>query len=271
MRESHFEKLTKLTNKKKCRSSTAKRLQTKLWIKSILREENLSADEFETRYLMRGNEVSGVVRKWIKGTHYATNKMVERVEEQIPGSSYIFNLPLFTFLENIPISMKLLEQSISQYTSIECDIFWKFPKNSFDTRSSTQNPVIFFQDDSEQLAQRSDIYGFIALSYLIRRAETLGDSFRHYLYTKDAFRSFPSFARHPHFIENWKEILQLFNLILHRELTTPMLVQPNMLIIEEQIHAKEHITIRALRPIDKHTKRFIMPDLPYFHAKFPFE
>ena len=266
---SPFEKIASFLNirTRKSRPLVSK-LQTRIWLDCIMREHQLDKAQLESK-LSNGSDPKGQVYKWLRGDNCVTESKVRQIEKVLAGSNEVFNLPVFDLLQNKPITKPQLRRLISPYSDNTDDlIFWRLPEKYKGKEDGISIPIIL-PDNLDMLYQRGGIFSFIAILYLVRRAETEGDTYLHLEAVKHAYKSFPSLARHQDFIGHWQGILKAFQLIHLRVTTSALLVQPDIDIIKKQIESDNFITLRELRPRHPVTHRFEDNETPYREAAIP--
>lgn len=261
------ERMAKLQNKRRSRVDPIDYLQTRLWVESTLKDYRISRRELEAK-LSGESESSGIVLKWLRGVHYATQVSVDQVAKLYPGSSHIYDLPIFQLLKNKPISKSALKKSVASYLPDSGLQMWSFPltQNGEDDGWPAPTTHIF---DPETLFQRGDIYGFMGLLYLVRKAEIENDHFGHLESIKYAYRALPGLCRYKYFRRRWKEFYEALIGIQCRMPASSMMLMPKRDIIQKQVEAKYHMTLECLRPRDPAT--FNSPielELPFLEARF---
>lgn len=249
--------------------SIARKLQTRIWLECIFREHGLGKKDFEAM-ITKGEEPTKQVQKWLKGDNCVTKSKASQVDKKVPGSFEVFKLPLFDLLINSPIRKPELDRLVSDYINSSDELyFWRLPENYKGESDGHLIPIIL-PDNLDMLYQRGGVFSFIAILYLVRRAEAEGDAYLHLEAVKHAYKSFPSLARHQDFIGHWQDILKAFQLIHLRVTTSALLVQPDIDIIKKQIESEHFITLRELRPRHPVTHRFEDNETPYREATIPF-
>jgi len=163
-----------------------------------------------------------------------------------------------------------IQRLISPYSDNADDlIFWRLPEKYKGKDDGIYIPIIL-PDNLDMLYQRGGVFSFIAILYLVRRAEAEGDTDLHLEAVKHAYKSFPSLARHQDFIGYWQDLLKAFQLIHLRVTASTLLVQPDIDIIKQQIESEYFITLRELRPRNPATHRFEDNENPYREATISF-
>lgn len=268
MRRTVPEQLAYLTNKRLSRVDPIDKLQTRIWLESVFRDFKISRHELQT-ILSDGEESSGIVLKWLKGNHVAKPSSVLRVEHYFPGSSRLLELPLFTLMRNKPIRKKQLLSLMSPYIAENSIPMWNLPSSQNGDKRFFAMPSIFLQD-SDALFQRGDLYGFQSILFLMRMAESQNNQLMYLHYLKDAYRALPGLCRYRYFTNRWEAFLDAMIGLQSRMPLTAMLVKPNKNIIKEQINSTSHITLRAFRPRNPESLRFVDLQEPYYEASFNF-
>ena len=242
--------------------------QTRIWLENIFRLTRMNSAEFQ-EWHAGDNESSNIVLKWLKGKTCVTQTTVNRIETRLNiHSDDIFNLPLYRLLENKPLTLTEIKKLIKPYDTQETmRVAWRFP-NDEDLYSKRLARPILHRDDSNSLAERGDLYGFIAILALVRESEAINDCESHLFHMSNLFRALPGACRKQPFYRRWKELLGLIITIQTRKMTTYGLIKPDKGILESQIKAKQHIMLREMCPRDPITGRFILPEDPVIRAKF---
>ena len=204
--------------------------------------------------------------RWLKGLQAVGPSSVAKITSVFPNSDQIYNLPVFDLLET-GISRAKINQLIATHTISQPPMFttWQLPAIKV---GNQELPMIIHRDDSDQLFQRGDIYGFIAILILLREAELNNDVIRHEALIKDAYRAFPGFCRDKRFKKRWEEFYASLVHIHNNMYSSARLVKPKKEVIKAQIFSKEHRTFRLLRPRSPIDGRFIEPEKPYREAGF---
>ena len=204
--------------------------------------------------------------RWLKGLQAVGPSSVAKIAAVFPNSDKIYQLPIFDLLET-DISRAKISQLIATYTISQPPIFtsWQLPPINIGTHELS---MLIHKDDSDQLFQRGDIHGFMAILILLREAELNDDVIRHEALIKDAYRALPGFCRDKRFKKRWEEFYSALTLIHCNMYSSLKLVQPRKDIIKEQIFAKEHSTLRVLRPRSPVDGRFVEPEKPFREAGF---
>ncbi|PUA28806.1 MAG: hypothetical protein B0W54_10335 [Cellvibrio sp. 79] len=268
MRYSIKERLHHLMKKRTPSKNEAEILRTKVWLENILQTHGVERKELSRLIDMKGGESTRTVSRWFKGTHAAKQKQVNEIAKIFEGSELTYELPVFRLLMNKPIRKaeltKIVTPYISKIAGLQC---WVFPDPCHPENKDLPFPPCFIYD-TETLIERGDIFGFTAIIYLVRLAETERNALHHMQYIQCAYRALPGLCRHPLFAKYWEVSLNCLKSIHYREMTSILLVRPIDSIIEKQIFSPEHITRRLLRPRDPETHRFTELETPYELAEF---
>jgi|GEM_PF-1078244 len=243
-------------------------LRTRIWLETIFREHRLSRRDVMKLLFNKGGFQSGIVLKWLKGHPSVKPRNVIKLAGVLPGSDFVYHLPLFDLLRNKPMKKSQLDQLIKVYCTPSGPLqFWQFPQP--ESGGSNKFPIPpGFLFDSNALFERGDYYGLMGILYLVRKAEAENKPDEHLDYLKDAYRALPGACRHHYFRTRWRELYRCVFAIHSRVPTSLMLLRPKLSIIESQVTARTHITQRASRPRHPLTCRFSELELPYEQAGF---
>ncbi|MCC1498009.1 hypothetical protein [Alcanivorax sp. 1008] len=239
----------------------------RIWLESLLEEFELTAADLD-RALSDGQESSRQVHKWLSGSNCVTARKVKEIGCLFPGSDEVFNLPLFPLLENKPITAPALRRHMRGLINAQDPLdFWQLPcelagcSDGFGLR-----PI--FENDVDMLYQHGGVYSFLAILYVLRRAEAERDNDLHLYASIYSYKSFPSLARHHHFRRHWEDLLRALERVQARCMTTAMLLRPDKAILREQIEAEDFITFREAQPRDVVSRRFLENKDPFIMASF---
>lgn len=266
MRYTDAEALLRLKGERLPSTDRCDTLRTRIWLETIFREHQLSRDGVAKLLPLGDGEPSGIVLQWLKGKHAAKPSRAARLAKILPGSDFVYNLPLFDLLRNKPVRKSQFDQWVSHYQNPDDRIpLWRFPQPEQSQPSRFPvPPCLLF--DSNALFERGDVYGLIGILYLVRKAEVENDAEAHLDYLKDAYRALPGACRHRAFRRHWREFYNCLLAIHARVPTSLLLLRPEPNVIEAQVTAKTHVTRRILRPRDPLTHRFTELELPFVQA-----
>ena len=265
-----IERLRKAIGKKTPRKNELKILRTRLWLEYIFRYTGLSRKQLDIQLSNNKLEPTKHVIKWLKGDNCATANSVSKVARLVcPQSEEFFDLPLFELLEPSPLTNKQLDALMNNYMVHIPLKLWNFPINTDNTNIFPQPPLVY-RGDSEALAERGDIYGFMAILYLIRKAENDNDIDAHIVHMSHAYNAFAGFARHVNFRHRWKELLEALQVVQARLPVSSLLIIPDIEAISKQMHAKEHKTMRYLREWSHKSFRFNDIERAYKQAEITY-
>ena len=249
-------------------------LRTWVWLEAAFLEHGKSrsdvADSLSARANSPGarNEPTGIVNKWLKGKHVAKPHSVAKLAKVLCGSDEVYHLPVFDLLRNKRIKKSQLNQWVKPYRTTWNGLeFWEFPQH----RYKESGELLFranLLNDSKSLLQRGDIYGFIGILYLVRKAEADNDVELHLEFMKDAYTAFPAAFRHPNFRPRWRQFYDCLFWVHARVPMSLTLCRPKKSVLESQIYADQHTPCRVLRPRNKKGFRFTELELPYAQPGF---
>jgi hypothetical protein len=240
-------------------------LRTRIWIESLLREHQISVKKLSSVFYSE-NESTGSVMRWLKGSQTVRLDSVKKLAAVFKNSDLVYHLPIFDLLET-KISITKINLLLDGYTLSQPPLhnIWELPTIKI---GNQELPMMIHKNDSNQLYQRGDIYGFMAILILLREAELNNDVVIHENLIKDAYKALPAFCRDIRFKKRWEEFFDALYNIHCNMYSSSRLVHPRKDIIKKQIFAKEHITMRSFCPRSKIDGRFIEPEQPYIEASF---
>lgn len=241
-------------------------LKTRLWIESIIRDHGVPREKL-IKIACSNADPNGLIRKWEKGLHAVTESKVKRIAQEIPGSDRLYNLPLFSLLEDRPISTAELNRIMQDYFSPRFPNTLELP-NGFSPTSDTAHKRVMGLGGYQGFYEIGGVFGLTALLFELRQAESKRDAELHCEISEFCYKAFPSFARSACFVERWPEFLRAVEQIQMRIPTSSMLVRPVKKILKVQIEAKEFHTERHLWPRDSKTGRFVDNKSPFDKATF---
>lgn len=252
-------------------SSTNKReieiLRTQIWLKALLHRFHINRYQLQENVYDSTGKNSGIVWKWWNEDYPANLKSVEFVAEKYKKSDEIFKLPLFELLTDKKLTLKQLKTIIDPYLLSENFPMWNFPSTG---PNCNNEPFLLntHEGDSDTLFQRGDIYGFIGILYLVRKAEIKNDVDTHAIHLRYAYKAFPALCRYHHFKHARDELLTALVRIHRRMRSSLYTIAPDFNTLERQILAKELITLRVRRPRHPINRAFIELKAPYKEATY---
>lgn len=240
-------------------------LRTKVWIGSIFQDFNGAEADVEALYHGE-NEFTGTIARWKKGTQVATEQTVAKMESKIPGSSTVYHWPIFNLLDP-DVNKKYLEELfIKNMNHYSCHGMWKLSDVYI---NNIRHPASLpFKDNADLLFQRGDVDGFMAILMLLHEAYFNDKEELFVLFYQYALKAFPGACRHRYLRPHWKEMLLLLERLRFKSLYCAHLLMTRKDIIERQIFAEEHITLREARPRSNLDHRFIELEEPFIEAGF---
>jgi hypothetical protein len=240
-------------------------LRTKVWIGSIL--QTFNGGQIDVEVLYHGeSERTGTIARWTKGSQVATEQTVAKMESKIPGSSLVYHWPIFNLLDP-DVNKKYLEELfIKNMNHYSCHGMWKLSDVYI---NNIRHPASLpFKDNADLLFQRGDVDGFMAILMLLHEAYFNDKEELFVLLYQYALKAFPGACRHRYLRPHWKEMLLLLERLRFKSLYCAHLLMTRKDIIERQIFAEEHITLREARPRSNLDHRFIELEEPFIEAGF---
>lgn len=256
------------------RMTGARILRTRVWVESILRDNQVSRLALQSKLFGEERESTGTVLRWLKGQQTVTESTVKNFHKvaKIQHTNLdIFQFPVFQLLDsNLRKSdLSSLLRRFQQQTTLGDR--WVYRHTEHFPLENDSYYSFCPTNDSEALFQVGGVHGFLSILLLLRLAEFNNDASRHWLLMQDAYRAFPAFCRNKYFKKRWKDFLNLLIGIHHNVDTTSLTIAPDLEIIQKQIHSKHHPTMRKNWPRCPSSRRLIEPERPYVVAEFPFQ
>lgn len=166
-------------------------LRGRLWLEHALWLSGLTAREFGRTYVERGRSASNLMLKWRAGTVLPSQGSATALEKQLPGTAWLFDLPLFPLLENRRVTRRELSRLIAPWHHPRrhpADPEWKLPPDH-------DGRTVYAAIDTGSLLARGDIWGLAGIVASARIAELQNDERCHAAAIADAFRTLPSLIK----------------------------------------------------------------------------
>ncbi|MEA9705647.1 hypothetical protein [Xanthomonas campestris] len=186
MRTTHHDQIRALTGHVPSRRPTWKAVRGQLWLNHAIWLSGLSEKEFSDIYIRRGRSDSKLVEKWRKGMAIPSTTSVRALEGKLPGTRWVFDLPLFPLLADQPLS----RAALTRLTQGTIGVGLLGPR-------AFQVPEGGYEWQSEHLVWRGDLWGLSAIVTMMRFAEVEADDHGHAQASMDAFRALPALLRTP--------------------------------------------------------------------------
>lgn len=230
-------------------------LRGRAWLSHALHLSELDVDEFAKSHVVRGRTRSNLVRKWEHGLACPTPLSVSAVEESLPGTRWVYDLPLWELLRNQPISAKRLKDMVTSLTA-ECAVpLWWFPGD--DARIERRQVPIALYPDTERLVARNDIWGLVGCVLRTRLCEQNRAEGEHTCVSMDMFRALPGALKHSWLRPYANELLTNLEAVRARVFLSTLLYDVDVDIILEQADDAAHQPWREQRRRDPETLRFV--------------
>lgn len=162
-------------------------LRGRLWLEHAISVSGREWPEFERIFIQRNRSASKLGAKWRAGTTLPNRSSALAMERVLPGTAWVFELPLFRLLSDEPITRSQLMTLTARYrdTGLLGEPVWKLPYGA--------DLAIYY--DSKALLYRGDLWGLVALVASLRWAELDRDDYQHLESSQDAFRALPALLR----------------------------------------------------------------------------
>jgi hypothetical protein len=184
---------------------------------------------------------------------------VKKLEAFAPGVRGVYNHPIFPLLRECPLSKSDIESHLARWKNkVPNGNYWRFFDN-YERIVSRRYVNATSRNDTQPLVQRGDLDGFTIILGLMRSAEAVNDAQAHIDCAADLYRAFASVARIP-WVKKHRRLLKYCVQRAHlRVLLSYGYWRVNWDVLESQVKAKHHETIRSLSPRDRRTGRFVEP------------
>ncbi len=186
MRKTTHDQIRALIGQVPSRKPTWKAVRGQLWLDHAIWLSGLTDKEFGDVYIRRGRSDSKLVEKWRKGMASPSATSARALEGKLPGTRWVFDLPLFPLLADQPLSMAALVRLTHGTT---CTGALGLREIRLPDRSHAW--------ESRPLAWRGDLWGLSAIVTMMRFAEVEADDHEHVETSMDAFRALPALLRTP--------------------------------------------------------------------------
>lgn len=189
MRKTLGDLLRALANQPPERRTPWRALRGRLWLDHAVWISGLEWAQFERICIQRNRSASNLGAKWRAGTTLPNRSSALAMERVLPGTAWVFELPLFQLLSDEPLSRSRLTALTSNFRKpgMLVGTDWVLPHADDVARYS----------DSKTLLYRGDAWGLFGLVGNMRWAELEGDDYGHLESSQDAFRALPALLRTP--------------------------------------------------------------------------
>lgn len=168
-----------------------RRLRSQVWLDHAIWRSGVSVGDFERAFVERGRSQSRLMAKWRSGSTAASRSSALALEQLLPNTLWVFDLPLFRMLSDEPLE----PSHLAKLTGPHCVMGafglreWHLPKDPADGSHR------YWAAWVEPLSWRGDLWGLMALVAEARLAEATGDVDSHTSACMWAFRSLAPLMR----------------------------------------------------------------------------
>lgn len=230
-------------------------LRGRAWLSQALHQSGLDIRSFAARHVYGDRSESNLVDKWVSGSVSPTKQSVRLVEKTLPGSAWVFHLPLWRLLVGRPLgpreTKKIASRCLAVYPGVK---LWRFPGDAEGDTAVRTPPVIY--PDVQGLVARGDLWGFIGAIIRVREVEALGEALAHCEASKYMFRALPGALRLPWLRPHAAELLQCLNCVRSRMFYSAIMYDVDEEVILRQADDPAHQPWREARRLDPLTHRF---------------
>jgi hypothetical protein len=229
----------------------------------------LTAYQFGRNYV-DAETASGLVFRWVSGEISPSPRKVRAIGEAgLPETVWIYFLELFQLLRPRVLEVAAVRKLQRRYlVRRDHNTYWVFP-NDQRLREQGLFRHILEYDDAQGLMERGDLYAFTALVSLVREAEARGDAARHTRCCAWMYRSLPAVGRLPWVRPHFDLLSRCVDHLARRSEFTRERFKVDWTVIERQMSAKTHETVRERRPRDPRTLRYVDLEDPIVYFTRP--
>lgn len=247
------------------RTQPLRDLRGRAWLSYALYLSGLDLGEFAEVYVSRGRARSNLVWKWQHGLASPSKLSVAAVEDSLPGTRWVYDLPLWELLRNEPISLPCLKTMVGELTAERGVRVWWFPGD--DARIEQRCVPIALYPDTNQLVARNDIWGLVGCVLRTRLCEQDRAEGEHTSVSMNMFRALPGALRLPGLRPYAEELFSSLNAVRARVPTSLLLYDVDMDLILRQADDPMHQPWRERRNRDPETLRFVDIEDPILPAE----
>lgn len=253
MRESHKDVARALAGDAPGRKPPWKSLRGRIWLDHAIWLSGLSPSEFARVYVERNRSASNLFAKWRAGTAIPSRNSALSLERHLPGTLWLFDLPLFPLLADEPISKSKLKRLTDSYlrTNFIGARAWRLPG---------EDKAMYTTWWPTGLVYRGDIWGLFALIGMVRLAELEGDFLGHIDASKHAFRALPAMLQIPWAKSSVPQIYDLIEAVRIRMPYSLNIFSVDWNIIEALALRADFIADWDLRPRGLDDRPILYPD-----------
>ena len=205
-------------------------------------------------HVARGRARSNLLWKWQHGLVSPSKLTVAAIEESLPSTRWVYDLPLWELLRDEPISLPRLKAMVSDLTAERGVRIWWFPGD--DARIEERCVPIALYPDTDQLVARNDIWGLVGCVLRTRLCEQDRAEGEHTSVSMNMFRALPGALKLPGLESYAEELFSSLNAVRARVPTTLMLYDVDFDLILRQANDPTHQPWRERRSRDPNTLRF---------------
>jgi len=240
-------------------------LRGRVWLGHALHLCGLDLKEFARVHIVRNRTRSNLVQKWENGDVAPSKLTVAAVEESLPGSRWVYDLPLWELLRNEPISRQRLRAIAAGLTARRGLQVWWFPGD--DARFVQRKVPIAIYPDTDRLVARNDVWGLVGCVLRTRLCEQDRAEGEHLNESTNMFRALPGALKLPGFRPYAEELLSSLLALRSRVFLTALLYDVDLEVILHQADDPSHQPWREMRKRDPQTHRFMDIEDPILFAE----
>lgn len=247
------------------RTQPLRDLRGRVWLNYALHQSELDLGEFAEAYVARGRARSNLVWKWQHGLASPSKLSVAAIEESLPGTRWVYDLPLWELLRNEPMSLQRLKTMVNELTAERGVRAWWFPGD--DARIEQRCVPIALYPDTDQLVARNDIWGLVGCVLRTRLCEQNRAEGEHTSVSMNMFRALPGALKLPGLRPYAEELFASLNAVRARVALSLLLYDVDIDVVLRQADDPTHQPWRECRKRDPETLRFVDIEDPVLPAE----
>lgn len=225
---------------KQSRRRSATKLKGVLWLSHLLWINDLSLAQFDSDYAPKsdgGGSTSGIAYRWERGDRIPTARSVHRIETLLHNTAWVYDLPLFPFLDTTDLSAQRIRKLLARYMGYASWHEWENvgrPNNSYYHLLS-----LFEERNSDELLCSCDISRFITTLALVRTADTENDVDAFLRHMGNAFRMYPLISKIPWIYPHRSMLIDCLQEVNCRCPSLNVWLDPDLSQLETLVHAEQ--------------------------------
>lgn len=243
-------------------------IRGRLWLAHAIWLSGLTPKQFGNQLIHRGRSSSNLLNKWRSGKGFPSRASALAIERQVPKTFWLFELPLFSLLEDRALPQAELRKITKPWLSESKKAAAKVPAAPLDglpgpawvLPPDADGCTFYFSTDYESLAYRGDLWGLAALVALMRRSELNQEYELHALASAFSYRMLPSLLRISWCEPYVRDIFDALVVLQKRVHFSAGKFRADWFTIQSLARRKNYEPAPRKRPRDIHEKPTAYPD-----------